>query len=297
MNCRLNFSGPQSRSGSPRLRNIFHDVYLAPSRPFPGSPQHPERRPQSGANRKFQARFHPPVLKIFQPQSFESRGSPRSSHSRFFANFHCANNQMPMTVLKCIGIFCVARHRRRIARRAINFQLMIAPSASANIKSPFTRIRCGAGFRGVEFVAPHRLTPRLRAGCNCKRRGHKRRCTHDPPYLCNRIRKNSCRRRPRGSHHWFVIHKYLRRFDSKVQRPPLVLKGWASGSEYIQGTAGSEVVFSNFSFDLVFARNFCYLQVGLLVASQKGNAIALHCPTPHGSLPLFAPLRRQLAHV
>ena len=99
------------------------------------------------------------------------------------------------------------------------------------------------------------------------------------------------------SHHWFVIHKYLHRFDSKVQRPPLVLKGWASGSEYIQGTAVSEVVFSNFLFDLVSARNFCYFQAGLLIASQESIAIGLHCPTPYGGLTLFAPLRRQLAHV
>ncbi len=151
-----------------------------PSRPFSGSAQHPERRPQSRADRKFYARFHPPVLKIFQPQGFEARGSPRSSGSGFFAHFRSANNQMPMTVLKRIRISRVAGRRRRTARRTINFQFVITPTTSAHIEGPFTRVGRGARFSGVEFVAPHRISPSLRARCSCKCCGDERRGTHDP---------------------------------------------------------------------------------------------------------------------
>jgi hypothetical protein len=84
----------------------------------------------------------------------------------------------------------------------------------------------------------------------------------------------------------------------KLNAHPLVLNEWASGSGYIQPTAGNEIVFAALLFlNLVEAARFGYFQVGLLIASQESIAIYLCGPTPHRSLMLFAPLRHQFAHV
>src|ERR1700730_423537 len=97
---------------------------------------------------------------------------------------------MPMTILKRIRMVGVTGRRRRAAWRAINFQLVVAPSASADIVGPFACVGCCTSFSGVEFVAPHRISPRLRVRSGCKSKGDERRCTHDPCHLCNRMLEN-----------------------------------------------------------------------------------------------------------
>jgi hypothetical protein len=229
MNRPLHFRRAQSVFRSSRRRNIFHDVELAARRPLRSRSHHPECRPQSRAHRQLHARFHPPVLKFSQSYAFHPRRSPRPGWSRLRAHSQRANNQMSLPILKRVRLFDVAHcrasgvlSRSANSGSAINFQLVIAPTVPANFMSPVARIRRRASHTGIEFIAPHRLTPILPVD-PATSRGHRER---DDQRRNRTSQRNSHRARQNNSlrppcpNQKFVLHHD---FSPHSRTPPLAV--------------------------------------------------------------------------